>query len=151
MAAQGVRIMSLAALALLAGCGAAQDEQQGEGTVITGQDGDQVQIGGDAADQLPAGFTPYPGAQVVGATAVAAGDGGGGVIMVMQTADTPAQVIAFYRAQATAAGVTISAEAQTGPTTAFNGEGPNGLGVAVSAAGGPDGQTVVQLTAGSDR
>ncbi len=155
MATQGMTMVAraamAAALALVGGCGSSDDaaSSPGSGVVLTGNDGEQVQIGGDVSASLPAGISTYPGAQVASSTVIDTGDGRG-VIMAMLTADTPQKVIDFYRAQAVAAGVRIVNQASTDTSHTINGEGAEGMAMTVSAVAAPDGKTIVQLTAGKD-
>ena len=141
---------------LLAACGS--DEADGTASAdagesrisITGNDGERVQVAGgnEALAALPPGFTAYPGAQVTSSTAISTGTGGG-VILVMQTGDSVAEVIDFYTTQATAAGVRLEGKVETDSNTLIGGEGEGGLAFSASAADGPDG-TIVQLTVGQD-
>lgn len=148
--------MILAATLLLAACGSAEEQapapqQPAESSIsITGDDGKQVQVAGgdEAVAALPDGFTAYPGAQVVSSTAISTGTGGG-VILVMQTDDSVAEVIDYYTTQATAAGVRLDGQVTTQSNTLIGGEGEGGLAFSASAAAGPDG-TIVQLTVGKD-
>jgi hypothetical protein len=144
MGTQGLKfaLAGLAALALSAcdaDAGAASGQADGAPEILSGE--------GAIAD-LPSGFTAYPGASVTSANSIVAGNGSG-VIAVMNTSDTPEQVIAFYRGQAADAEVTITEESSRDGNLVIAGEGPDGLVLAVSAMPGGGG-TIVQLTVGRD-
>ena len=159
------RMAAFSALLLLAACGSSDEGTvqtedgevsytvDGSGDVVDidveGADGQSVSVqGGDRAlDDLPAGFTVYPGGTVTSSTSVNTGDGGG-VILVMNTSDGAEDVIAFYREQAEAAGVRIDGVATAGNNRIMGGESADGLALTVSAAPGGDGNTIVQLTIG---
>ena len=116
---------------------------------FTGPDGETMAMrsGDEAADDLPAGFTAYPGSQIVTSTKIDTPDGGG-VILVMNTQATPDEVVAFYRQQIEAAEGEIRGETKQGGMIFLNGSGPDGLEFGVGASPGPDGQTTIQLTVG---
>lgn len=138
---QGKKAGAVVAALLLAACGQADGDLPDGGTVAP-----EAQA---AVDNLPEGFTPYPAADVTAGTAISTGTGGG-VIMVMASTDPAEKVIDFYRAQAEAAGVTISQSATAGSNHIIGGEGPDGLALTASAAPGADGVTIIQLTVGRD-
>ena len=155
-----------AALVLLSACGGPDAEgtiETDEGDVeysadvdgdvvtidMTGPDGETVSVrsGAEASGDLPAGFSVYPDAAVVTSTNVNTPDGGGTVI-VMTTDATPAEVVAYYREQAEAAGVTIASEATMNGMMLIGGEGEDGTAFSASASPGGDGQTSIQLSVG---
>lgn len=155
-----------AAVLLLAGCGGPDAEgtiETEDGDVqysadldgddvsidMTGPDGEQVRVrsGAEARGDLPDGFSVYPDATIVTSTQVNSSDGSG-TLIVMTTDASPAEVIAFYRNQAEAAGVTIANEANMNGVMLIGGEGPDGVAFTASASPGGDGQTSIQLSAG---
>lgn len=151
MGAQGMMIRAAwaGALALmLAACGQSNDSQSVAEALIEADIGNDVTIGAAVPD-LPAGFTVYPGSTVTASTTISTGTGGG-VIMVMSSPDGADKVIDFYRAQAEAAGVTISQNATAGNNRIIGGESADGLALTASAAPGGDGVTIIQLTVGRD-
>lgn len=133
-----------AAALLLAGCGGSDAEVP----VDTG-DGEQVLVrsGERASGGLPDGFSLYPDATIVTSTQVKSSDGSG-TLIVMTTDASPVEVIAFYRDQAEAAGVTIANEANMNGMMLIGGEDPDGVAFTASASPGGDGQTSIQLSAG---
>ncbi len=62
--------------------------------------------------------------------------------------DSPADLVAFYRRQAEAAGVAIELDLQTDALTMIAGEAPDGTHFAFQASGatGQTGETSAQLT-----
>lgn len=126
-------------------------DNQGEDVSVdmTGPGGEHVTMrsGNEAVEGMPDGFSVYPGSTVVTSTSVNTTDGSG-VLVVLTTSDAPEKVIAFYRQQAEAAGVTIDGEMNTNGTRLIGGEGPGGLAFSASASPGGDGANTVQLTVG---
>ena len=158
MGAQGMmaRAIGTGVLAfLLCACGQGSENADVEATAegdtriaVQGDDGEQVTIQSGPTD-LPAGFTVYPGATVTSSTTISTGTGGG-VIMVMSSPDGAEKVVDFYRAQAEAAGVTISQNAKAGNNRIIGGQSADGLALTASAAPGGNGVTIIQLTVGRD-
>lgn len=96
---------------------------------------------------LPAGFSVYPGANVVTNTVVKQGEGSG-TLVTMQSADSPEDVAAFYKEQAEKAGVTIQMEMSTNGAQIVGGESADGLTFSIMASPSSEG-TTAQLTVGS--
>ena len=65
-----------------------------------------MRSGANVPVSLPRGFTLYPGAKLVSSTLVERGDRRR-VLVVFETAGSPAEVMLFYRAQAGAAAATV--------------------------------------------
>lgn len=157
-------IIAVSALALSA-CGGGDGDSStiatadGAMTVEDDDDGMVTFRGGDAqavvkagaaanggtADDLPDGFTAYPGATIVLSVDGSQGDKQGGMI-AMETSAPPTKVIAFYRKQAQNAGMEIESEG-TFSGSKVMGARREGLGVNVVANGGDDG-THVQIAFG---
>ena len=114
---------------------------QDDGSVATMRSGDSVPIA------LPAGFSVYPGAEVIANTRVDHG-GGKGVLLTMQSEDEPGQLSAFYRKQAEAAGVEIEVQMEAGGTAMFAGKGSNDLTFSFNVSQ-ESGETMAQLMIGS--
>ena len=112
-----------------------------DGTVATMRSGEKVPV------LLPAGFTLYPGAEVVSNTHVRH-DGGNGVLLTMRSRDDPEDMTAFYRQQAEAAGVTVEMQMKAGRTAMFAGKGPGDLAVSFNVSE-ETGETVAQLMVGT--
>ena len=100
---------------------------------------------GGSAENLPDGFTAYPGAKIVLSVDGNQGGKGGGMV-AMETSAPPTKVIAFYRKQAENAGLEIESEG-TFSGSQVMGARRDGLGVNVVANGGDDG-THVQIAYG---
>ena len=101
--------------------------------------------------ELPAGFSTYPGAQIVTSSRIEAADGSG-TLVVMHSADSREDVIAFYREQAEAAGVVLANVEEINDTVlVLRGQGPDGIDFGVGASPGRDGGTEIQLTVGTTR
>jgi len=129
-------------------------DESADGSVsatVTNEDGETVvfESGADADVQLPDGFSLYPGATVVSSTVAMSGDTGGSIV-VMNVDASPADVIAYYRKEAEAAGVEIQSVIAGNGSEVIGGEGPDGLAFALNAFPGPEGQTMAQLTVGRD-
>ena len=139
-------LIALAMLALTA-CGGS-DEQ-----VYTGPDGEATITTGDASAAMPAGLPAYPGAETTGGLNInsTGRDGGSGQISSFQTGDSPAEVIAFYRAALERDGYTIAANMDFGETqmiTASRPDNRGGIQVTATAAGGRG--TNVSIIAGQE-
>ena len=158
-------ITLFASLALaLAACGSetsgtfeGEDGETGEYTIDTAtgeasatietEDGTfTMRSGSDVPIDLPDGFSVYPGAEIVTNTVVNQSEGSG-TLVTMNSADSPAKIKAFYKAQAEAAGVTIQMDMTTNGMEMVGGEAPDGL--TFSAMIMPEGEgSTVQLTVG---
>jgi len=114
---------------------------------ITGADGEAVVINTNSDSAvLPLGFTLYPGASLVSNSQIATNDGKGSVLY-QTTADSPAEVAAFYRRQAEAAGIAIAMQTTTGTSQTLAGEEANGNTFMMTASTTEEG-TGVQLMIG---
>ncbi|MEW4447487.1 hypothetical protein [Qipengyuania sp. JC766] len=145
--------VALAAVIALSGCdgGASDDTPEARGDASGGEyrqtfdlgDGNdaEVRAGGNIDVQLPAGFTVYPGAEVVTTMSASSADGEGRTTM-MTTNDDPADVIAFYRKQAEAAGFAIANEMDSGTARMISGQSADGTGLNVIVGTGEDGTTI---------
>ena len=105
-----------------------------------------VRSGRDVDVDLPEGFALYPGAEVLSNASVAGAEGTGAMI-TMTTADPAEEVMAYYRRQAEAAGVTIGTTMSSGDTHMIAGEGTEGTAFSANATRQGD-QTTVILTVG---
>lgn len=126
------------------------DAEGGESNItVTGEDGEQVTIntGSDVDADLPEGYSVYPGASVISATNITQGDGQGSMVL-MQSDDSPEELVKFYRAQAEAAGIAIQMEVNVNGSSMVGGEGANGETFSFSASPNGDG-TSGQLIVGS--
>lgn len=148
-------ILAVAGAGMLAACGGPADGtyQTEEGTVevdsdasggrseirFTGKHGEEAVItsGTNVAVDLPAGFGIYPGAQVVSNTSMSSAEGDAAMV-VMTSADKPAELVAHYRQQAEAAGVTIEMEMNQNGTLLIGGELPAGGGFSFTAMAAGD-------------
>lgn len=129
-----------------------QEVNQTSGTTTiktTGPDGEvtelQTNIGSDV--QLPAGYTLYPGASVISNSTMDQGVQEG-MMVVMQSRDTPEQISSFYRKQAEAVGIRIVSEAKARATVMLAGEGSDGAVFSVNATPDAQGGTVAYLMVG---
>ena len=110
-----IHLVSLASLSLaLAACSSetsgtfeGEDGETGEYTIdratgeatatIETEDGTAtLRSGSDVPVELPAGFTVYPGAEVITNTVVSQG-AGSGMLVTMQSDDSPEAVAGFYK------------------------------------------------------
>jgi hypothetical protein len=116
---------------------------------ITGANGEKVEIGGtqDVAGKLPSYLPMYPGGTVKSSMIGNGKDGMGGLI-VFHTNAAAADVIAFYKGKATAAGMADTMDMNTGATTMYVGTNQKtNESVQVAATKSSDGAgTDVQLT-----
>jgi hypothetical protein len=100
---------------------------------------------------LPAGIPAYPRVNPGGAIQMGGeSDGNEMRVMGFRTADTPAQVIAFYADAGAQAGFRVVRRAESGPSTVLTLARDNGDGMNVTATGTPTG-TNVQIMAGRER
>lgn len=151
----------------LAACGGS-DEQ-----VITGPDGEEVRVerggdgsttysstdgeatitAGDTGAAMPAGLPAYPGAETGGGLNITSTgrDGGSGQISSFRTSDTPADVIAFYRAALERSGYRIAANMDFGETRMISASRPdNSGGIQITATGAGGQGTAVSIIAGQE-
>lgn len=105
-----------------------------------------LKSGSDASDlKLPAGFTIYPGSEVV-TNATMTHDQGSNINVIMTTKASPDQVVAFYRKQATAAGVEISSEMKMDKVQIIGGETKGGLTFSLNTSPSDDGKTTASIS-----
>ncbi len=133
-------IAACASCAVLSACGRDEREAQVSAS-FTGEGGKQVEMAlADTSDvDWPDGFSLYPGARITGNMAMRQ-DGGSGMILSFETTDTVADVIAFYRGQAEAAGMRPGAEMRDGATRMVESRD-----FRITAAPAPRGGTTAQL------
>ncbi len=120
---------------------------QSRGSIETEDGTVEFESGPGTAVDLPAGFTVYPGATVVSNTSVGRGEGKG-TMLIMQSDDTPTEMVTFYRKQAEAAGVAIEMELKTAQGTMIGGESDDGTNFVLNA-NRQEGKTNAQLTVSS--
>ena len=161
----GKRVTMVSAALALAACGSEQSEtlemsdgseatytvdaEAGDASLsISGDDGAQITIDGgdDVATDLPDGFALYPGARAVSSTLMQQSDGSG-VLLVMETADSPEKLVAFYRAQAEDVGIVIDTEMNSAGQSMIAGESPDGRIFSFNASPSGD-KSVGQLLVG---
>ncbi|MEE4154292.1 MAG: hypothetical protein V2I27_09045 [Erythrobacter sp.] len=125
------------------------DQSTGEtkATIRTDEGTATLRSGADVEVDLPAGFTAYPGATIVSNTVVNQAQGSGSMLF-FETDDPPADVIAFYKRQAEAAGVDIQLDATINGGAMIGGENPDGLTFSVNANPGEE-RTSAQLIVGN--
>lgn len=113
--------------------------------VVNNEDGTTTLRAGERlVPRLLPGFTIYPGAEIRNTVQVGRGEGIG-VIVSLASEDPPADLVAFYRQQAQAAGVAIRIEMTAGTMATIAGEAPDGTAFSFQASGGT-GETTAQLT-----
>jgi hypothetical protein len=151
-----------AAAAGLTGCGKSGTKvySDGKNTVavsgtdaghmtITGSNGEKVEIGGkqDIGGQMPSYLPMYPGGDVKSSMIGNGKDGMGGLV-VFHTKAASADIIAFYKGKATAAGMADTMDMNSGNTTMYVGTNDKTKqSVQVAATKASDGSgTDVQLT-----
>lgn len=157
-----------AATVLLAACGSSDDDsdftvetedgtaeydvdRDGDGAEIRFTDGDGnetvINTGGSGGEvNLPAGFTLYPGADVIMNNTMS-GSTGEGVQLMMRSSDSADDLLAHYRGEAEAAGIEIGMEMNTADSKVIIGEGPDGLSFSFNTSEA-DGETTGMLTVG---
>lgn len=125
------------------------DSETGEtsATIKTGDGTATLRSGADVPVDLPGGFSIYPGAKVVTNTVVSHDDGKGNMLM-LETADSPDEVVAHYRKQAQAAGIDIQLEMSMNEGKMIGGEGPDGTTFSLNATDDGEGLTQAQLILG---
>jgi hypothetical protein len=153
-----MRIVLSAALAatLLAACGQAEEKSpaptaappasQAAPAPMPAAPGAAV-INGDPAGIRTLAYAPlYPGSTVTKSAVGDSGVGAGGDV-TFTTPDPPARVIAFYKDQAKAAGVTVTMDQNLGPALMMSaGDSGDGKGAFQVLASQQGGQTEGQLT-----
>lgn len=156
-------IVIAAALAASA-CGSSEDEgttivtSDGSVTVNDGKEGTMtfrsddaeavVKTGTGSAENLPDGFTAYPGAKIAMSVDGSQGGKKGGMV-AMETSDAPEKVIEFYKRQVADAGLVIHSEGTFSGSHVLGARDENGdAGVNIVANGAGD-TTHVQITFGS--
>lgn len=153
-----------AAAILLAACGGSDSgtvetedgtaeyniDTDGDGAEIrfTDNEGNEtvVNSGSDVEADLPAGFSVYPGAQIVSNTVMSGADGEG-VMMIMTSSASAEEMVAHFRQQAEAAGIQIQMEMNTADSRMIGGEGPDNLFMSFNASES-GGETSGMLTIG---
>lgn len=159
----------LAGALVLAACGGAKEDtttietndgkvqlsvdENGEGGSyrITTEDGVMTaQSGGSLNVQLPAGYSLYPGANVVSQSTIKT-DQGSNLNVAMEIAGGADPIVDFYRKQATAAGVSIESEIKTGEMQIISGKDKAGMVFSLSVFPGGDGKSTATLTLAQDK
>lgn len=89
-----------------AGASSSSEEQSSS---IKGPGGEEAvaKSGGDDGSSLPKGFSVYPGAKVVENTSIAEPGGQSSVTMMLESADAPEKIAAYYKDLAEKAGMEI--------------------------------------------
>ena len=126
------------------------DRSTGEttATIETADGTATMRSGANVPVDLPDGFTLYPGASVISNTVVNHADGSGNMLLI-QTDDSPDEVVAHYRSQAEAAGIDIQIEMTVNDGKMIGGEGPDGTTFSLNASTDGEGPTQAQLMIGS--
>ena len=128
------------------------DEANGETRMtIQTPEGEATMRSGEAVPvKLPAGFTLFPGTQVVTSTIVNNPDGAG-TMAVFEAPAKASDIIAHYKGQAASAGYAIEVEATMNETMMLSGKNAtNGASFMVSTGAATDGKTGGQLVFGTD-
>jgi len=156
-----VAISTIVAVTALAGCGKHDTKtytdsngnsvavsNNGDGHMtVTGSNGEKVEFGSGAAAtaKMPSYLPLYPGAKVTTSFTGSGKDGAGGMV-AFQVAASAADVVSFYKAKATSAGLAQTMSAEMGDTTTYVAANDKTKHtVSVSATKGSDG-TTVQIT-----
>ncbi len=152
---------AFAASVALAACGpdAAREEARQDGAYFidsetgeisasaqTAEGSTKVRSGAQVPVDLPAGFTIYPGARVIGNTVFDQGQGRGAFVTI-ESADTPEQIAAFYLKQARDAGVNIEMQMSINEGRMIGGESADGVTFSLMATPVSQG-TQAQLSVG---
>lgn len=119
-------------------------------TITTDEGVMTAQSGGAANVRLPAGYSLYPGANVVSQSSIKTGEGSS-LNVAMEAAGGGNQIVDFYRKQATAAGVEIESEIKTGEMQIISGKDKAGLTFSLSVFPGSDGKSTATLTLVQDQ
>jgi len=85
---------------------------------ITGSNGEKVEIGTGASAKMPSDLPLYPGASITASFSGQGKDGAGGMV-AFHTKAAPADVIAFYKQRAEAAGMAQTAMMDMGGTQTY--------------------------------
>jgi hypothetical protein len=109
----------LAGAAALAACGSQSDTKPDGGTLTIKTDKGEIAVNTDVA--FPAGYSIYPGANVTTNSKFTTPNGTN-INIMMEVPDAPDKVVAFYRRQAEAAGVSIQSEIKSGTTQVISGK-----------------------------
>ena len=119
----------------------------GGGTLtVKTQDGEfNVQSGPNAKIDPPAGFSLYPGAEVISNTTLN-GPSGKNATLTMNSKAALDQVVGFYRKQAETAGVEIKTEIKAGDAVMLGGETKSGMIFALNAGPADKGGTTAHLS-----
>ncbi|KLI63308.1 hypothetical protein [Aurantiacibacter marinus] len=134
----------LLALALLAGCGAAESENYEAQSEISLED-----VGASEA-ALPEGFTLPSGTQVAQNTRVSTANGDGWVIY-LDSASSPESLEEHFAAQAEAAGFVISVEMNQSGSKQLRGARADGMKFDFAALPHDGGSSRASLAIGRDR
>jgi hypothetical protein len=109
----------------------------GEGSITVGA--------GAAPGDLPAYAPVYPGATILSTMSGRGEEGGGGMVM-LQTADAQAKVLAFYEGKIAGAGLSQTAKAQSNASATLSAsDTAAGRDVQISITTGPDGGSIVTI------
>jgi len=117
-----------------------------DGLSIQSKDGEfNVQSGPNAKVALPAGFSVYPGAEIISSVNM---DSNGKQVstLTMNTSAGLAQVVDFYKKQAIAAGVDVSTEIKAGDAVMLGGESKAGMIFGLNAGPADSGGTTAHLS-----
>jgi len=155
-----VAVSMIAAATALAGCGKHDTKtytdsngnsvavsNSGDHMTMTGSNGEKVEIGGnqDVSGKLPAYLPMYPGGEVKSSVFGNAKDGNSGMVM-FHTKAAAADIIAFYKGKAMAAGMSDAMDMNSGGTILYAGNNDKTNQTVQVAATGSSGGTDVQLT-----
>lgn len=142
-------IVTLCSALALAACGSGADDADNADsatiTINTQQGQSTIQTGPNADVTLPAGFTVYPGANVISNVTADFGEGAQ-TTLTLQTSASLATVAAFYKKQASAAGVNLATDMTTPESVMLGGETPAGTVFGLIAAPSENGGTTVNLS-----
>ena len=121
--------------------------QSGDHMTMTGSNGEKVEIGDnqDVSGKLPAYLPMYPGGQVKSSVFGNGKDGLGGMVM-FHTNAAAADIIAFYKSKASAAGMADTMDMNSGGTILYAGNNDKTKETVQVAATKSNDGTNVQLT-----
>ena len=160
------KLVIVSAALALAACGSESsgtfETEDGQGTYTVDRDMDgsadiniktddgelNIQTGGQLAGDMPDGFSLYPGASVISSSRFSQGEGEGMLVM-MQTADSPDSLTDFYRKQAEAAGHEIRMEVTTAQGKMISGKNEAGDVFSLNVSTDDEGLATGQLSLGS--